>query len=171
MANHLSNFDIPVLLAYLPVQFRWLAKAELFRIPIFGRGMRGCGYISIDRSNRKEAFKSLDTAAEIIRNGVSVVIFPEGTRSREFKVNNFKKGGFVLAVDSQVPVIPIFISGTWQIMSKNGLRIKPGEVVLEIMEPVETLEYTRETKDDLMEKIRNIISSSFEKRKKDQPVC
>ncbi len=171
MANHLSNFDIPVLLAYLPVQFRWLAKAELFKIPIFGRGMRGCGYISIDRSNRKEAFKSLDKAAQIIRNGVSVVIFPEGTRSREFKVNKFKKGGFVLAVDSQVSVIPVLISGTWHIMSKSGLRIKPGKVFLEIMEPVETTEYTRKTKDDLMNRINNIISSSFEERKKDQPLC
>jgi len=171
MANHLSNFDIPVLLACLPVQFRWLAKAELFKIPIFGQGMQGCGYISIDRSNRKEAFKSLDIAAEKIRNGVSVVIFPEGTRSREFKVNQFKKGGFVLAVDAQVPIIPILIDGTWHIMSKNGLRIKPGKVFLEIMEPVETSEYSRKTKNDLMEKVRRIISSSFEESTKDQPLC
>jgi len=171
MANHQSMFDILALFGYLPVQFRWLAKKELFHIPLFGHAMARVGYISIDRSNRKEAFKSLDIAAEKIRNGVSVVIFPEGTRSREFKVNQFKKGGFVLAVDAQVPIIPILIDGTWHIMSKNGLRIKPGKVFLEIMEPVETSEYSRKTKNDLMEKVRRIISSSFEESTKDQPLC
>ena len=92
MPNHQSNFDIPVLLGCLPAQFRWLAKAELFRIPLFGRAMRGCGYISIDRSNRKSAFRSLQKAADTIRNGVSVLIFPEGTRSLDGKIRSFKKG-------------------------------------------------------------------------------
>ena len=89
MPIHQSNFDIPVLLGRLPVQFRWLAKAELFKIPIFGRGMRGCGYISIDRSNRKSAFLSLADAARKIRNGTSVLIFPEGTRSRDGEIGAF----------------------------------------------------------------------------------
>jgi 1-acyl-sn-glycerol-3-phosphate acyltransferase len=96
----------------LPVQFRWLAKAELFKIPIFGRAMRGVGYISIDRSNRKSAFESLKQAALTIRNGTSVLIFPEGTRSRDGRILPFKKGGFVLAVDAGVPVVPIIIKGT-----------------------------------------------------------
>lgn len=165
MCNHQSNFDIPVLLAYLSVQFRWLAKAELFKIPIFGQGMRGAGYISIDRSNRKSAMESLNKAARIIKNGVSVMIFPEGTRSDDGNIRSFKKGGFILAVDAGVPVVPVIIHGTWPIMPKNQLLIKPGEVLLEIQKPVETKAYTRKSKDDLLEKIRTIICESFEKGK------
>lgn len=163
MSNHQSNFDIPVLLAYLDIQFRWLAKAELFKIPIFGYAMKRAGYISIDRSNRKSAFESLKEAAKKIRNGVSVLIFPEGTRSRDGNIRPFKKGGFALAVDSGVPVVPIVIHGTWSIMSKKGIRIKPGNVVIEILKPIETSDYTRKTRDDLMEKVGQAICRSFEK--------
>ena len=85
MCNHQSNFDIPVLLSYLPVQFRWLAKAELFKIPIFGRGMRAAGYISIDRFNRASAFESLGEAAEKIKGGVSVMIFPEEAEAEKHR--------------------------------------------------------------------------------------
>jgi len=119
MSNHLSNFDIPVLLAYLPVQFRWLAKAELFKIPIFGYAMQRAGYISINRFDRKSAIQSLNKVAEIIRNGTSVIIFPEGTRSQNQNIQSFKKGGFVLAVDSGVPITPMIIHGTWTIMQKK----------------------------------------------------
>jgi 1-acyl-sn-glycerol-3-phosphate acyltransferase len=165
MANHQGNFDIPVLLGCLPFQFRWLAKAELFRIPIFGRAMLGCGYISIDRFNQSSAFESLAKAAEKIRNGVNVMIFPEGTRSLDGKIRPFKKGGFVLTVDAGVSIIPIIIYGTYPIMPKNRLLIRPGPVLLEILEPVETSGYTRENKDVLMEKIRDNICDSFEKVK------
>ncbi|MDP7417172.1 MAG: lysophospholipid acyltransferase family protein [Desulfobacterales bacterium] len=163
MSNHQSNFDIPVLLAYLDTQFRWLAKAELFKIPIFGSSMKRAGYISINRSNRRSAFESLKEAARKIRNGVSVLIFPEGTRSRDGNIRAFKKGGFVLAVDSGVPVVPIVIHGTWSIMSKKGIRIKPGNVVIEILKPIETSDYTRKTKDDLMGQVSQAICRSFEK--------
>jgi len=161
MSNHQSAFDIPVLLAYLPVQFKWLAKAELFKIPVFGFAMRRAGYISIDRSNRRSAIKSLRTAAEMIRNGVSVVIFPEGTRSRDGKIRPFKKGGFVLAVDSGVPVVPVIIHGTREIMTKKTLRIKAGQVVLEIEKPIETADYNRKTKDQLLDKVGRVIREAF----------
>lgn len=171
MVNHMSNFDIPVLQAYLPVQFRWLAKAELYKIPIFGYAMKRVGYISIDRSDRKSAIESLNKAAQIIRDGMSVVIFPEGTRSRTNDVQPFKKGGFILAIDSGVPIIPVIIHGTGQIMPKNKILIKPGNVILEISQPVSTSDYTRKTKDDLMKKIRDIILSSFEKYKHNGVLC
>lgn len=166
MSNHQSNFDIPVLLAYLPVQFRWLAKVELFSIPVFGFAMRRAGYISIDRSDRKSAILSLRRAAEIIRGGVSVMIFPEGTRSRDGNIRPFKSGGFILAIDSGVPIVPVTVHGTFPIMPKDGLRIRPGNVVLEIQEPVETSGYTRKQKNELLEKIRGIITASHEKGKK-----
>lgn len=171
MSNHQSNYDIPVLQGYLPIQFRWLAKAELFKIPIFGRGMRGAGYISIDRSNRRAAFKSLKEAAKIIKSGVSVLIFPEGTRSLDGDIRPFKKGGFVLAVDSGVPIVPVIIHGTRAIMPKGGILIKPGNVILEIQKPISTLNYARKTKEDLMEKVRNTICDFFEKGEKGMSRC
>jgi 1-acyl-sn-glycerol-3-phosphate acyltransferase len=145
------------------VQFRWLAKAELFKIPLFGYAMRRSGYISIDRSNRKSAFLSLKKAAQIIRNGVSVVIFPEGTRSLDGRIRDFKKGGFVLAVDAGVPVVPIVIHGTRAIMPKKKLRITPGQVRVEIQDPIDTKSYSRKTKDQLLERVRTIILTEFEK--------
>lgn len=158
MSNHQSNYDIPVLLSALPVQFRWLAKAELFKIPIFGRSMRGAGYISIDRSNRKSAFKSLARAAAMIRNGTSVMIFPEGTRSSDGVLLPFKKGGFVLAVDAGVPIIPIAITGTHEIMPKGRMLIYRRPVRIDVGNPIQASDYTRKTKDDLMARVREAMS-------------
>jgi len=171
MANHMSNFDIPVLQAFLPVQFRWLAKAELYKIPVFGYAMKRAGYISIDRFDRKSAIESLNKAVKIIRNGISVVIFPEGTRSRTHNIQPFKKGGFILAVDSGVPIIPIIIHGTERIMPKKQMLIKPGNVTLEIAKPIHSSDYTRETKDDLMDNVRDIFLKSFEKNTKNGSQC
>ena len=162
MANHQSNFDIPVLLGYLPVQFRWLAKAELFKIPVFGRAMLGAGYVKIDRFNQESAFKSIEEAAQRMKNGVSVMIFPEGTRSRDGNIRSFKKGGFVMAVDSGVPIVPVILKGTRSIMAKSSLRINRGAVDLQIAKPIETAGFSRETKEGLMEKVRSVICQKFE---------
>ncbi len=157
MSNHQSNFDIPVLLAHLPVQFRWLAKAELFTIPVFGRAMRGAGYISIDRADRPSAFKSLEEACETIRKGVAIMIFPEGTRSLDGTLKPFKKGGFVLAVDAGVPIVPVAIRGTHAIMPKRTWTIRPRDVAVDIGEPIDTSTSTRATKEALMERVRSAI--------------
>jgi len=162
MANHQSNFDIPALLGYLPVQFRWLAKAELFKIPVFGRAMRGAGYVKIDRFNQESAFESINEAAEKMKNGVSIMIFPEGTRSKDGSIKPFKKGGFVMAIDSGVPIVPVILRGTWSIMAKSSLRINHGGVEMEIAKPIETTGYSRETKEELMDKVRTAICQGFE---------
>jgi 1-acyl-sn-glycerol-3-phosphate acyltransferase len=167
MPNHQSNADIPLLLGRLPVQFRWLAKAELFKIPIFGRAMRGVGYISIDRSNRKSAFESLKRAADTIRSGTSVLIFPEGTRSRDGRILPFKKGGFVLAVDAGVPIVPIIIRGTGSIIPKGRFMIHPAPITMQILDPVETGGYTRKTKDMLLARIRSILIDNVESGKQE----
>jgi 1-acyl-sn-glycerol-3-phosphate acyltransferase len=170
MANHQSNFDIPVLLAKLPVQFRWVAKAELFKIPLFGWAMRGCGYISIDRADRQSAFQSLAEAAETIRKGTAVMVFPEGTRSPDGRIKPFKKGPFVLAVDAGVPVVPIVIHGTWFIMPRDRHRIRPCRVTLHVLPAVETVGYSRDTKADLMQTIGSRMRRHFAEMKGD-PGC
>ena len=166
MSNHRSNFDIPLLLGCLPIQFRWLAKAELFKIPIFGRAMSGAGYVKIDRSNRKSAFKSIEHVAAKMKNGVSVMIFPEGTRSEDGDIKPFKKGGFVMAVDTGAPIVPVILRGTRSIMAKGSWRINPGDVTLSIEKPIDTTGYTRDTKEDLIKIVRKVICEVFEKETK-----
>ncbi len=167
MPNHQSNFDIPVLLGHLAVQFRWLAKVELFKIPIFGHAMRKAGYISIDRYHRESAFESLKVAAKKIKSGISVLIFPEGTRSRDGKIRPFKKGGFVLAIDSGVPIVPVVIKGTYAIMTKGKFRVNPGHVSMIIHKPIDTSAYTRETKEALMQSVRRVICDGFKGSERD----
>ena len=162
MCNHQSNFDIFVLFSALPAQFRWIAKAELFKIPIFGRAMRGAGYISIERKDRRKAIQSLKQAAERIRSGVSVMIFPEGTRSPDGNIGDFKKGGFVLAYDAGVPIVPVVINGTWPIMSKDSLKIAPGNVSLSVLPAVSVKDYTKADKPKLIEDVRGMIREEFE---------
>jgi len=165
MLNHQSYFDIPVVLGCMPVQFRWLAKHELFKIPLFGMAMRRAGYISINRSNRRSAFRSLKTAARIIRSGVSVVIFPEGTRSPDGRIQPFKKGGFVLAIQSGVPIVPVIIQGTSAIRPKEGKKIIPGEVLIDVCAPILTTDYTYKTKEALMDQVKMVISEPFKNKK------
>ncbi len=138
VSNHQSNIDIPLLYAGLPIQFRWMAKKELFRIPLFGAAMKRGGYIPIDRSNRKEAMRSLTAAAKKIRNGVSVIIFPEGTRSPDGSLQPFKKGALLLATKAGVPIVPMAIHGSHQVQPKGSLRINPTPLQLTIMSPIAT---------------------------------
>ncbi len=171
MPNHKSNFDIPVLMDALPGQFRWLAKVELFKIPLFGYAMKRAGCISINRSDRESAVASLNQAARIIKQGVSVLIFPEGTRSSNNSILPFKKGGFVLAIETQVPIVPVVIHGTGAIMPKKQIRIQPQEVVVELAAPIQTAKYSKKTMSDLMEKVHKLMRNSFEKSDQGRSPC
>lgn len=165
MANHQSMFDILALLGYLPVQFRWLAKIELFQIPVFGYSMARVGYIGIDRSNRKSAYKSLQEAAEKIAQGVSVMVFPEGTRSTDGQIKPFKGGGFHLAVRSGQPIVPVVIFGSHYVMPKGRLRIRRGQIILSINSPIETTHYNKNGKKVLMESVRSTMKRDLERIK------
>lgn len=169
MSNHQSNFDIPVLLSILNVRFRWLAKAELFKIPLFGTAMRRAGYIRVDRTNRASAIKSLNHAAEIIRDGASVMIFPEGTRSPDGRIRPFKKGGFVLSIDAGVPIVPIVLHGTGDILPKDRLCFVPGRVRVEILAPIETSGYTWQNRDDLLNTVYHTICEAFTRGAEKRP--
>ncbi len=161
MANHQSDFDILISLAHIPLQFRWIAKKELFAIPIFGAAMRSAGYIEIDRSNREKALQSIDEAALRIRRGKSVMTFPEGTRSRDGEIKAFKQGTFHLAIQSGVPIVPVTIIGSGRIMPKRSLRIRPGQIKLIIGNPIEVIHYDIEKRHELIENVRNEIIKNY----------
>jgi 1-acyl-sn-glycerol-3-phosphate acyltransferase len=161
MANHASDFDILIVLAHIPGQFRWIAKKELFRIPLFGRAMRNAGYIEIDRQHHERALRSIDEAAEKIKQGKSVMTFPEGTRSHDGKIQAFKQGMFHLAIKSGVPIVPISIVGASEIMPKRSLRVNRGTITMVIDKPIDVTGYTIETREALIRKVREVIVRNF----------
>ena len=162
MANHQSDFDILIVLGHVPGQFRWIAKKELFNIPIFGAAMKTAGYIEIDRNNHEKAMQSMDEAALRIREGKSVMTFPEGTRSRDGEIKAFKQGAFHLAIKSGVPIVPISIIGSGRIMPKRSVRIKPGQIKLVIGEPIDVKSIDIEKRHELIEKVRNTIIKNYD---------
>jgi len=161
MANHQSHYDIFAILGFLPVQVRFMAKKELYKIPVFGWTLRALGHIRIDRYNSKQALASYNRAAERIRNGASVFIFPEGTRSPDARVLPFKKGGFVLAMKAGVPIVPISISGGCKVLPKHKLVLRRGVIKMVIGKPIDTREYQLENKKALIERVRNVITSNL----------
>jgi len=163
MANHASAFDILALFAGLPVQFRWLAKEELFHIPLFGLVMRRSGYIPVDRSDRKKSLRSMAAAVRRIASGVSVVVFPEGTRSTDGALLPFKKGGFILALQAQVPILPVTLVGTSGILTKESWRVRSGAVHLHISPPIETKGLGIEAREALMQQTSARIVAALQR--------
>ncbi len=137
-ANHPSAMDIPLMFVCLPVQFRFAAKRSLFHVPFLGWHLRRSGHIPVDREHPKKAIKSLDQAAERIRAGTPVLMFPEGHRSRVGGLGPFKSGSFYLAIQAGVPLIPITINGTRRVLKPDSLHIHPGPVEVIIHSPIPT---------------------------------
>lgn len=137
MANHTSLFDIPALLVALPFPFRMLAKASLFRIPFMGWYMSRVGYIPVEREEPRKALKSLEEAGRRVRQGLSVVVFPEGTRGREGTLQRFKRGGFQLAQAAGVPVVPVGIRNSGRLLPRGSWHADPGVIRVRTGEPVD----------------------------------
>ncbi len=148
VSNHVSWYDVLVLLAYLP-RYSVVAKAELFRVPIFGPAARAIGTIPIERDNRRAAFQSYEEAGEQIRAGRSVVVFPEGTRGSDYPLRPFKKGPFVLAVAAGVPVVPTLLHGTIEVLPRDSLWMRRGRVHVHLLEPVDAAGHSYADRDAL----------------------
>ena len=148
VSNHVSWFDVLTLAAVLP-RYKFVGKAELFRIPLFGRAAHAAGMIAIERENRKSAFESYRVAAERIRAGASVVVFPEGTRGRSYALRPFKKGPFVLAVAAGVPIVPTIVHGTIEVMPRDSFRVRSGVVNIHFLESIDAEGLTYEDRDRL----------------------
>jgi 1-acyl-sn-glycerol-3-phosphate acyltransferase len=149
----------------LPGQFRWLAKEELFHIPLLGMAMRRTGYIPVNRSDRRKAIQGMAKAVRRITEGTSVIIFPEGTRSPDGTLLPFKKGGFIMALQSQVPVVPVAIRGSRDIMPKHSLLIQGGgDIRVDILPALETKNRPVSDRDALMEEVRRPLEAALGER-------
>ena len=157
MSNHESQMDPPVLIAALPLPAVYIAKQELKYFPFIGWAAWAAGVIFIDRRDRERALRSIHTAALQIRGGKSVVIFPEGTRSRTGELLPFKKGGFALALDAGVPIIPIATVGGYQVLPRGTLRFRPGRYLVLVGDPV--LPSDHPDRDSLMTAVRTQIEA------------
>ena len=168
VANHLSNFDILSLTAHLPLQFRWVSKKELFRIPIMGPAMRAAGYVSIDRQNPEKAWAHLFEARSKLEAGFSLMFFPEGTRSPDGEIKRFKSGAFVLSLHTGIPILPITIAGSHEIMQKRSFLFRPGNVDLIIHPPISPSGFTIERKYEFAAVVRDQIAAQIEKSRAGQ---
>lgn len=137
LANHQSLFDIPAIIATVPTQLRFAAKRGLFRIPIFGWALAASGFIPVDRGHRSKARRTLVVAQRRLAAGTSVLFFPEGTRSKDGRLMKFKHGGFTLALNCDVPIVPVGIEGTFRIQSKESFVIRPGRATVRYGAPIE----------------------------------
>jgi len=162
MTNHQSFFDIFALLASLPVNFKFILKQELMKIPFFGPAMRKAGYIGIERDDPRKAVESMKQAADRIKNGASVLIFPEGTRSPDGRLQAFKKGGFNLAVKAGCDIVPIGIKDSFRIAPKGSLRIQKGAFGLRIGRPVSLSGLGKRDIPRLMEQVRSEMLKQME---------
>jgi len=162
VANHASMFDIPAIIAGIPDQIRIVYKKELEWIPLFGWGLRIGSYIGIGRSGGTKAMKSLEEAASRIRNGASVLLYAEGTRTVDGKLQPFKRGAFHLAVKSGVPVVPLTVNGSFHILRKHSMVIRPGHVELVLDSPIpNTDESGKNGERYLMDSVHSTISRHY----------
>ncbi|MGC2398830.1 MAG: lysophospholipid acyltransferase family protein [Acidobacteriaceae bacterium] len=163
MSNHVSNLDPPILLPLFPYRTAFFIKRSLLRIPIVGPGMRLAGFIPVDRDGRVEsARESVEAANKVLRSGVSISTFPEGTRSRAGRLLPFKKGPFYLALESGAPIVPVSIWGTEHMMIKGSLRIKPGTAHLTFHPVVDPREFGN--REQLAEAVRAAVLSALPER-------
>jgi len=154
MMNHNSNLDAPAVFMKLPGPVRVLGKKELFQLPVLATAMRMGGFVPVDRSNRERAIESARSAARIAASGASFLIAPEGTRSRTGDLLPFKKGGFHIAIDSQVPVLPITVVGAFELMPPGSYAIRPGVIEIFFHDPIETKGLQNRDRFELIAKVR-----------------
>jgi 1-acyl-sn-glycerol-3-phosphate acyltransferase len=163
VSNHASQFDIPAVVAAIPDQIRIVYKKELEKIPIFGWGLKyGKTYIGIDRGRGQDAIQSLEKAASRIRNGASVLLFGEGTRTTDGKLQQFKRGPFNLAMRAGVPIVPVAINGSYKILPKHSFRIRPGTITLVLSSPIKPPENEgKEAELNLRDEVRAAIERNL----------
>lgn len=160
-ANHVSNLDPPAALIGVPRRISFLAKQEIFKVPVVRTALRLGKIIPVDRADRAEAVASIDKAVAVMREGISFFVFPEGTRSKDGRMKPFKKGTFVMAIQASVPVVPVSILGSRERMRKGTLGTVPGEILLRFSAPIATASYTVDQRDELLARVQSAVAEGL----------
>jgi len=163
MSNHQSVFDTAAVIQSLPISWKFVAKRELLWVPFFGWVLAAGDQIIVDRGNREQAVRSRQRAAERVRGGVNVIVFPEGTRSPDAHIAPFKSGGFHLALQSGVPIVPVTVSGSWRITPKRSLRVESGRVLVRYGKPIPTHDLGLDDRQELKRRVREAIVAGFDR--------
>lgn len=171
IANHQSYLDIPAIWGYIPLQFRILAKRILFYIPFMGWFLWRAGHIPVDRENARAALANVKRAVDKLKEGFSIVVFPEGTRSEDGTLQEFKSGGFKIALKAGAPIVPVTIIGTSRVLKKDSLVFHPGEVEVIIDPPLATTDYTSRTLPELIARTRSHMQARLAAGSNRQPTA
>jgi 1-acyl-sn-glycerol-3-phosphate acyltransferase len=166
MSNHQSQFDVLAFYGHWGRQFRWVIKEELRRIPGLGWYCAAGGHVFIDRSSSEAAIASLRAARPLLEGGISLMIFPEGTRSRDGRLGPFKKGGFMTALDLGLPILPVSISGSRHVLPRRSARPLPGTIRIQVHEPIDPTRYGVERREELMRDVREAIADGLAPRER-----
>jgi 1-acyl-sn-glycerol-3-phosphate acyltransferase len=159
MCNHVSNLDPPVMLGWLPKRASVMAKGSLFRIPVLGRAMRMASLVPIDRRNKEAAISSVRAAAEVLRSGLSMLVYPEGTRSPDGRLLPFKKGPFYMATETGVPIVPVTILNTAHMLPKGSSRLRPGTATVVFHQPIRPCDFA--LREHLIQAVRAAIATAL----------
>jgi 1-acyl-sn-glycerol-3-phosphate acyltransferase len=161
VANHTSSADAPAVVGAIPRRVAILLKESLFKWPIAGQAFALAGFIPVNRVDRDSALASVEKATASLRRGQSFLIYPEGTRSPDGRLQTFKKGAVVMAIKAAVPIVPVVCSGAHRVMRKRSLRIHPEEIVVEFLEPIDSSQYSFEERDELNDQVHDAMAAAL----------
>src|SRR5574340_98373 len=168
-ANHTSSADAPAVVGAIPRRIAILLKRSLFKYPIVGQAFRLARFIPVDRQNRDSAISSLENATEALRQGQSFLIYPEGTRSPDGRLKEFKKGTAAMAIKAGVQIVPVACSGAHRVMERRKLRIRPGKIVVEFLAPIDAAEYSFERREELNRRMHDELAAGLPEDQKPLP--
>ena len=161
ISNHQSEYDILAIVTTLGIQYRWIIKKELRKVPMFGYCLYASRNIFIDRGDHEQAMQSIRKGLDRLPEGVSVMFFAEGTRSADGSIAPFKKGGFLMALERGLPILPVTVNGSRRVLPKKSLVFNPGTIEVVVADPIETRDYTRQNLQELVDRTRDVIVSNF----------
>lgn len=161
VANHTSTVDAPAVVGAIPRRIAILLKASLFKWPIAGQAFTLARFIPVNRASHESAITSVEKATEAMRGGQSFLIYPEGTRSPDGRLQEFKKGAVVMAIKAGVPIVPMICSGAHRVMQKRSLRLHPGEMIVEFLEPIDASQYSFERRDELNDRVHDAMAAAL----------
>jgi 1-acyl-sn-glycerol-3-phosphate acyltransferase len=159
VSNHTSNADIPALLSVIPRRIAFVAKESLFHIPLVGIAFRLALFVPVDRNHRESAMASVKRAVQRVKAGNSFLVFPEGTRSPDGRLQPFKKGSFVMAIEAEVPVVPVACVGAQRVMPKQSVKIRPGEIVVRFGRPIDLSAYGVEDRNEVARRVHDAVAA------------